>query len=88
MINKILLPLDHTDPRSWEKGLPVALDHHLLCVVLPKEMMEQPGVRETILQVWQTDPIHYEIYQGAPPREYTATIRDALRRRFQEGGRL
>jgi len=67
---------------------PVALDHHLLCIVLPKEMMEQPGVRETILQVWQTDPIHYETYQGAPPREYTATIRDALRRRFQEGGRL
>lgn len=67
---------------------PVALDHHLLYVVLPKEMMEQPGVRETILQVWQTDPIHYETYQGAPPHEYTATIRDTLRRRFQEGGRL
>ncbi len=26
MIRKILLPLDHTDPRSWKKGLPVALD--------------------------------------------------------------
>lgn len=26
MIRKILLPLDHTDPRSWEKGLPVALE--------------------------------------------------------------
>lgn len=67
---------------------PVALDHQLLCVVLPKEMLDQPNVRETILQVWQTDPIYYETYQGAPPLEYTATIRDALRRRFQEGGRL
>ncbi|MFV0333081.1 MAG: universal stress protein [Tropicimonas sp.] len=26
MIRKILLPLDHTDPRSWKKGLPVALE--------------------------------------------------------------
>lgn len=67
---------------------PVALDHQLLCVVLPKEMLDQPGVRETILQVWQTDPIYYDTYHGAPPHEYTATIRDALRRRFQEGGRL
>jgi hypothetical protein len=67
---------------------PVALNHSLLYVVLPKEMLDQPGVREAILEVWQTDPIYYETYQGAPPREYTATIRDALRRRFQEGGRL
>lgn len=67
---------------------PVPLEHDLLCVVLPKEMMDQPGVRETILQVWQTETIHYETYPGAPPHEYTATIRDALRRRFQEGGRL
>lgn len=67
---------------------PVALDHHLLCVVLPKEMLDHPGVRETILQVWQTDLILYETYPGAPPHEYTATIREALRRRFQEGGRL
>jgi hypothetical protein len=67
---------------------PVALDHHLACVVLPKEMMDQEGVRETIQRVWQTETIHYETYQGAPPHEYTATIRDALRRRFLEGGRL
>lgn len=26
MVRKILLPLDHTDPRSWKKGLPVALE--------------------------------------------------------------
>ncbi len=84
-------PLAADDRRSAievQMDSPVALEHHLLYVILPKEMLDQPGVRETILQVWQADPIFYETYPGAPPHEYTATIRDKLRRRFQEGGRL
>jgi hypothetical protein len=84
-------PIAGDDRRSAievQMGSPVALNHNLLCVVLPKEMMEQPGVRPTIQQVWQTETLHYETYPGVPPHEYTATIRDALRRRFQEGDRL
>jgi len=67
---------------------PLALGHDLLYVVLPKEKLNEPDLRETIIQNWQADPIGYETYPGAPPHEYISAIREALRRRFEEGGRL
>jgi len=67
---------------------PVALDHHLLYIILPKEVLNCADVRQAILEIWQCDPIGYEIYMGAPPHDYTATIRNIIKLRFQEGGRL
>lgn len=67
---------------------PVALDHHLLYVVLPKEKLNEPGTREAILQVWQADPIGYDVYVGRQPHEYRTSICDILKRRFEQGGRL
>ncbi len=67
---------------------PVPLGHDLLYVVLPWELLNQPDVRRAILETWQCDPIGYDVYPGAPPHDYTATIRDTLRRRFEEGRRL
>ncbi len=70
MINKILLPLDHTDPRSWEKGLPVALDQarfygaalHAISVV--PEIIRLPNL-----------PANY----GAGARDYVfGILRDVL----------
>jgi hypothetical protein len=65
---------------------PVRLEHHLLYLVLPREIMDQPEMRATVRPIWQADPILYDVYPGAPPHEYTATIRDTLRRRYSEGG--
>jgi hypothetical protein len=47
---------------------PVLLDHKLLYVVLPKEKLNEPGTREVIIQVWQADPIGYDVYFGRQPR--------------------
>jgi hypothetical protein len=67
---------------------PIALDHHLLYVVLPKDKLNEAGTREVILQTWQADPIGYDVYVGRQPHEYRTSICDILKRRFEEGGRL
>lgn len=67
---------------------PVALDHHLLYVVLPKDKLNEAGIREVILQTWQADPIGYNVYVGRQPHEYRTSICDILEGRFRQGGRL
>lgn len=67
---------------------PVQLDHHLLYVMLPNDLLNQDNVRRTIFEIWQCDPIGYDVYRGAPAHDYTATIRDKLRLRFREATRL
>lgn len=67
---------------------PVALDHHLLYVILPKDKLNEPGTRKVILQTWLADPIGYDVYVGRQPHEYRTTICDILKQRFAQGGRL
>ena len=67
---------------------PVALDHHLLYVVLPKDKLNEARTREVIIQTWQADPIGYDVYWGRPPLEYRTAISNALMERFRQGGRL
>jgi hypothetical protein len=67
---------------------PLALDHHLLYVVLPNDKLNEPGTREAILQTWQADPIGYDVYMGRQPHEYRTTICEILKQRFEQGGRL
>jgi hypothetical protein len=67
---------------------PIPVEQHLLYVVLPYEVLNQTDVRRAILETWHCDPIGYDIYPGAPPHDYTVTIRELLKRRFVEGGRL
>lgn len=67
---------------------PVALDHTLLYVMLPTELLNQTEVRRAIFEIWQCEPIGYDVYEGAPAQEYTATIRDKLLSRFKEATRL
>jgi hypothetical protein len=67
---------------------PVALDHHLLYVILPKEKLNEPGTREVILQRWQTDPIGYSFTKFRPPHEYRTLIGSILEERYKEAGRL
>lgn len=69
-IRKILLPLDHTDPRSWEKGLPAALDQarlhgaELYAISVIPEIVRLPNL-----------PANY----GAGAKDYVAgVLREAL----------
>lgn len=67
---------------------PVAIDHHLLYVLLPKDVLNDSQVRRTIIEIWQCDPIGYDVYPGSAPNNYTANIREVLKQRFKDGGRL
>ena len=67
---------------------PLQLEHSLLYVVLPWEMLNREDVRRTLRETWQCDPIGYDAVVGTAPNEGVVTIRDILRRRFQEGGLL
>jgi len=84
-------PLAADDRRSVvevQMDSPVPLEQHLLYVLLPFDALSDPDVRRAIREIWQTDPIGYDVYPGAPTNEYTATIRDVLRQRFTQGGLL
>ncbi len=84
-------PLQADDRRSVievQLDSPVALEHHLLYVILPRELLNQAGTREAILQIWQADPIGYDIYNHRQPHEYRTTICDIVKERFKQGGRL
>jgi hypothetical protein len=84
-------PITGDDRRSAievQMDSPVALDHHLLYVVLPKDILNEAGTREVILQNWQADPIGYNVYVGRQPHEYRTSICDILEQRFRQGGRL
>lgn len=67
---------------------PVALGNHLLYVVLPNNLLNDPNTRAAILQTWQADPIGYDVYNGRQPHEYRTSICEILKQRFQQGGRL
>lgn len=84
-------PLAADDRRSAieaQKDSPVPLLQNLLYVLLPYDTLSDPNVRRAIREVWQTDPIGYDFYPGAPANDYVAEIRRTLRVRFAEGGLL
>lgn len=85
------VPIAGDDRRSAievQMDSPVALDHHLLYVILPGELLDQAGTREAILQKWQAEPIGYDIYKYRQPHEYRTTICDIVKERFEKGRRL
>ena len=67
---------------------PVMLDQHLLYVILPMDKLNEPGIREVILQNWQTDPIGYKATKFRQPHEYRTLIGHLLEERYKQGGRL
>lgn len=67
---------------------PVPLGHDLLYVVLPFERLNRPEVRRAIFENWKCTPIGYDVVEGTAVNECAVTIRDSLRRRFQEDTRI
>jgi hypothetical protein len=67
---------------------PVSLDHHLLYIVLPNEVLDRSDVRQAILEIWQCDPIGYDVYMGDSPNSYASIIREKLKQRYEEAHRL
>jgi len=67
---------------------PVALDHNLLYLILPMDKLNESGIREVILEKWQTDPIGYKATKFRQPHEYRTLIGHLLEERYKQGGRL
>lgn len=65
----------------------LTLEENLMAVVLPRGLLDAPGVLEAIHQ-WKALPIVYCSVWGTIPSEYTAVIREKLANLFTEKGYL
>jgi hypothetical protein len=79
---------DRRSAIEFQLDSPLPLEHRVLYVVLPSEMMNREDVRLTLRKTWQCDPIFYETVNATAPNENVVTIRDILRERFRQGGLL
>lgn len=66
----------------------IPLKGRLLFVALPRELLENKEINDTIKFTWACDPLPYATYQGSPPAEYFAAIRQKVMERFKEATRI
>ena len=66
----------------------ISLAEQLLFVVLPKEFLEDPPIRNAIINVWNCDPITYPTFNGDAPAVYNSVVRQKVAERFQEATRI
>jgi hypothetical protein len=84
-------PVDYDDRRS---AIEVQVDHsvslleQLLFVVLPNEFLQDPPIRNAIINVWNCDPITYPTFYGDAPANYYTVVRQEVTKRFQEATRI
>ena len=84
-------PVNYDDRRSAievQVKEAISLRNQLLCVILPREFLDDTTIRRTILEEWNCDPVHYPTFFGDSPMEYYPVIRQELFKRFQEATRL
>ncbi len=67
--------------------VPISLDDELLYVVLPRELLQDRFIRETILTKWRCDPEPYDLFVGSSPAEYYSVIRKIVIDRLFHGDR-
>ena len=56
----------------------VSLKDDLQAVVLPEALLDEYGLRHTILSEWNALPITYPTFSATSPAEYTGVIRDRV----------
>lgn len=66
----------------------IALAEQLLFVVLPNEFLEEPHIRNAILNVWNCDPVPYPTFYGDAPASYYSVVRHEVTKRFREATRI
>lgn len=67
---------------------PAPLAGSLLFVVLPREFLDDPAIREALLVDWNCDPIPYPTFRGSAPQEYYSVVRNEVTRRFEGATRI
>lgn len=84
-------PADYDDRKSAievQVNHGISLAEQLLFVVLPKEFLEEPAIRNAIINVWNCDPIAYLTFNGDAPAAYYSVVRQKVTERFQEATRV
>lgn len=66
----------------------ISLRDQLMFVVLPREILEDKNIRETISRIWNCDIIEYPTFNGDAPNSYYAVVRHEVARRLEASGDL
>ena len=84
-------PVDYDDRKSAievQVSRTIQLTDQLLFVVLPREFLEEAGIRNVILNVWNCDPVPYPTFSGDTPSAYYSIVRDRVTQRFRDATRI
>lgn len=84
-------PVDYDDRKSAievQVNQAIALRDQLLFVVLPREFLEEAAIRDTIINVWNCDPVVYATFKGDSPAAYYSVVRQKVKERFEEATRI
>lgn len=80
-------PVDFDDRKS---AIEIQVDHiipllkgQLEFVVLPREFLEEPTIKEAIFNTWDCEAIEYPTFEGDAPTAYYSVVRNEVRRRFE-----
>jgi len=65
---------------------PISLKDTLLSVVLPSPFLDDPVVRDAIVNQWRAYPLRYNHYRGTIPSEYVRIIAEKVREFLYNGG--
>lgn len=84
-------PVEYDDRKSAievQVTQAIALQDQLLFVVLPNEFLQDAVIRDTIINVWNCDPVRYSTVKGDSPSSYYAVVRQKIQERFEEATRI
>jgi hypothetical protein len=84
-------PVDYDDRKSAievQVNQAISLREQLLFVVLPREFLEEAAIRDTIINVWNCDPVVYATFMGDASASYYSVVREKVRERFEEATRI
>ena len=56
----------------------------LMAVVFPTFLFEDSGFRETLLHVWKAQPLTYDADRGMRPTEHHGTVRQLIRKFYEQ----
>ena len=85
-------PTDEADDRrsaiEIQVGGPVTIPGQLLLVSLPRELYEDPVVRQAVVYDWGCKAVPYPTFFGDAPSAYYSVIRDRITQCLEHDGRI
>jgi hypothetical protein len=79
-------PADYDDRKSAieiQVNQIISLRNQLMFVVLPREFLEETGIKEAIFKTWNCEAVEYPTFEGDAPTAYYSVVRNEVARRFE-----